>query len=120
LGSIVLRQEVNVIDDQHICGTEVMAEIAHLSSLHAFMEKVHEGVARDVTNRSIGLVSEDSLAYGLEQVGLAQPNSTVDEVRVVRTTGLLGYSSGGHEGEPVARSDHKVFKDVVWAEDHLL
>ena len=42
LAPIMLGQEVNIVDYQHIRGSEVMPEILHPPRLHTLMEEIHK------------------------------------------------------------------------------
>ena len=116
----MLRQEVDVVDHQNIRGPEVMAEILHATRLHTLVEQIHECGAGDVADRRIRTIPEDSLADGLEEVGLPQPDTTMDEVRVVGTTGLFSDRIGCHQREPVPRAHDEVVEYIVGTQNHLL
>mgnify|MGYP001497335340 CR=1 FL=1 len=91
----------------------MVSEVTHLSSFHTIVEEIHECVARDVANRSIRLISQDSLADSLKKVCLAKANSTVNEVWVVGPSWFFGYSRRCHKSKSVSRPNHKVFKDII-------
>jgi hypothetical protein len=54
LAPLAARQEVDVVDHQHVDIPEPVAELAHLVVLHALHEVVDELVARDVVQTASG------------------------------------------------------------------
>jgi hypothetical protein len=52
------------------------------------------------------------VGYGLQQVGLAETGSAVDEQRVVAACRRLGHREGGGVSEPVGRADHERLEGV--------
>ena len=70
--------------------------------------------------RGVGLLLEDLLADGLQQVRLAQADAAVDEERVVRLAGLLGDGDAGGVRQAVAGAGDEVLEDVIGVERQRL
>ena len=116
----MLGQEVNIVDHQNISRSEVMPEILHSTSLHTLMEEIHKRGTRDVADVCVGLISQNQLTDRLQKVGLPKPNTTVDEIRVVGSSGLFRDGRCRHQGEAISGSDDEIFKDIIRTQNHLL
>ncbi len=120
LCTFAVSQEVNVIDDEHVDMAIAMAEIVHLPALHAIEELVDEGVAAQVADRCIGLVTQQGVTDRLEQVGFAQAHASVNEKRVVGSAGLVSHRARRRRGKAIARAGDKMLKRVIGAEHHAV
>ena len=120
LAPVMLRQEVDVVDHEDVRGPEVVTEVLHPSGFDALVEQVHERRARDVADVGVRPIAQDELADRLQQMGLSESHAAVDEIRVVGATRLFRNGGGGHQRQPVSRSDDEVIEHVVRTEHHLL
>src|SRR5207302_2408716 len=96
-------------------------ERVHVAALDRRDELVDEAVAGEVEDALVIAAFEYLLADRLEQVGLAEAHTAVDEQRVVRLARLVADGDARGVGELVARAGDEVLKDVVRVErDGLL
>ena len=62
------------------------------------------------------MLAEDLVADGVQQVGLAEPDRTVEEERVVAVRGALGDGARGGVGELVRAADDEGVEGVLRVE----
>ena len=101
LGALLVRQELDVVDQQHIQRLVVVRELLDRVAAKGRHQILHELVGRDVADGRPWLARLDGIAHGLHQVGLAQTHTTVDEQRVVRTAWPVGHLQRGSPGQIV-------------------
>ena len=117
---LVLGEEVDVVDHQHVRVAEAVAELHHPARTYRLMEDVHEGAARDVDDPRGRIAPEHLLADGLQEVGLAHPHAAVHEERVVGAAGLRGHGLRGGVRQPVVRAHDERLEDVVGRQHQLV
>src|SRR4030095_4565229 len=88
---LALSQELDVVDEEDVAlVAELAAEVRHLVITDALDELVGELLARQVDDSRRGVLGEDRVAHGVEQVRLPQPRAAVDEEWVVGAPRTLG------------------------------
>ena len=78
------REELNIVDQQHVDMVVFLAECVHIllaDGADKFIGKVR---ARDIENALFRIVGEDLVADRVHEMRLAEPHAAVDEERVVR------------------------------------
>src|SRR5208282_3226944 len=83
LGALFLRQELDVVNQEHIHGPEFIAEADHFVVAERVDHLVGKLLARDVTDGGLRRPALDLVADGLHQVSLAHAGAAVEEERVV-------------------------------------
>src|SRR5260370_636393 len=104
LRTFFLRQELDVINQQHIHIAELVAEAGHLVVAQRVDHLVGKLLARQVADRSLGLMPFYFMSNGLHQVGLSHTYAAVQEQRVVGLGGTLCDRLRRGMGELVARA----------------
>jgi hypothetical protein len=61
----------------------------------------------DVTDPRLGIVLHQAVADGLDQVGLAQADTAIDEQGVVAVTGIVGHLQGGGARQVIGLAGHE-------------
>ena len=111
------RQEVDVVDQQHVAPVAVArAELVHPLVLQRLDELVHEPLGADVDDARAGLLLAHAVGEGMHQVGLAQAGASADEQRVVAPSADPGGRHGRGVGQLVGRPDHEVRERVLRVE----
>src|SRR5579863_5611417 len=87
LRALFLRQELDVVDQQHIHVAEFVAEAGHLVVAQRVDHFVGELLAGYVTYGRLRHALGDFMANRLHQVGLAHTNAAIEEKRVVSLRG---------------------------------
>src|SRR5215211_4248108 len=116
LGLRLVLEELNVVDQQHV--DVAVALLAGLDARCAQRgdELGGELLARRVPDRELGVVAVEVVRDRAEEVGLAQPRSTVEEQGVVGLARQLRDGERRTVGEPIAVADHEALEGVrrVW------
>ncbi len=84
-----------------------------LSSRTELMKSLVNGLQSDIADLQPGVVAQDILADSLKEMGLAEPDASVDEEGVVLGPGSLGCREGGGVGEAVGWSDDERVERVL-------
>ena len=95
-------QELHVIDQQHVGGAIAILETVAGLVLDRLDELVGECLDRDVDHLEVAVFLVDVIADGLQEVGLAQSDTAVDQAGVVGSARVLGDRDRGVEGKRVA------------------
>ncbi len=113
LRPLLAGQELDVVDEEKIDVAIALLEVDRLLEADGVDELVHEGLATDVEVPDSHLAPQHLVADGLHQVGLPEPDATVDIQRVVGAGRLLGDGGRRGVGELVARADHERVEGVA-------
>ena len=79
-------------------------------------ELVGKTLCRDVENPGAGVSLEDRVTDGIDQMGLAEADTTIDEERVVAPAGVGAASDAGGVCELIGRPDDEVLEAVFRVE----
>ena len=113
LGLILTLQKLNVVDQQEIDIAIAALELGVLTVLDGLDKLVGEGLGGDVNHLEGVQIPVGSIAYGLDQVGLAEAHPAVDQTGIVGGTGILGDRYGRVGGEGVVLADNEVLEGIV-------
>ena len=116
LGPLLVRDELDVVDEEQVDPAVAGAELVDLALLDRGDELVGELLARRVDDALARELGDDLVADGVHQVGLAEAHAAVQEERVVGVAGPLGDGQAGRVGEPVGRADDEVRERVARVE----
>jgi hypothetical protein len=83
LRTVLARQELDVVDQQHVDLTVALAKLLQLAVLDRADVVVGELLRRDVENLEVLSVLLDEMPDRLHQVGLAQADAAMQEKRIV-------------------------------------
>ena len=89
LRPLLVRDELDVIDEQQVDAPVAGPEVVDAALLDAGDELVGELLAGDVDDPLAREASDDRVADGVHQVGLAEAHAAVQEQRVVGVAGAL-------------------------------
>ena len=108
------RQELHVVDEQDVDRAVALAEAARAGAAILGADRVQqivgEGLAGDVEHAGVGIASDDGVADGMQEMGLAQADAAVDEQRVIGVSRRLADAQGGGVGEPVGGPDDEALE----------
>ena len=93
------REELNVVDEQHVDRAVLVPELAHASSGDGADHLVGELLRRQVDDALAREAVVHLMADGVHQVRLAQAHAAVEEQRVVAVARCFGHGLGGRVGE---------------------
>ena len=113
LRAVSPAQEMDVVDDQHVHVPIAVAELLHVAVLDGLDELVDEAVAAQIKNPRFGLMFQKFLADCLKQMAFAEPDTAMNEQRVVGFAGLLGDRDRRRVRQTIAWPGHKIFKRVI-------
>jgi len=113
LCSFLSRQELDVVDEQHVDRSVPLAEVDDAVVLHRVDHLVHEALARDVDQAHLGRVAEDVVTDGVHEVRLAEADTAVDEEGVVGTRRGLGDGAAGGVGKLIGWPDDERLEEVA-------
>ena len=103
---------MNVVDQQNVCFSVLFAELVGMSVSDAGDHLVGEILTLDVDDVVIGMVFMYLVGDRVQQVSLTKTAGAVNEQRVVRMSGVLGYRSTRCVNEFIRRSDDEVLEGV--------
>ncbi len=89
LRPLLVRDELDVIDEQQVDAPVARPEVVEATLLDAGDELVGELLAGDVDDALAREAGDDGVADGVHQVGLAEADAAVQEQWVVGVTGAL-------------------------------
>ncbi len=117
---LLVLQELDVVDQQHVDVAVAPAEALGLAVANRVDEVVGELLGADVPHARAGEQAHRVVADGVQQVCLAKTRLAVDEQRVVRLRRRLRDRDGRRVGEPVARADDEGLEGVLRVEPRRL
>ena len=104
------REELDVVDEQHVGVAVAALEALHVLAVQRGEELVGERLDRRVADGQPAAVGEDVVADRVQQVGLADAGGPVDEERVVGVAGKLGHGERGGVGEAIGVADDELLE----------
>ena len=116
LNSFLAREELDVVNQQHVGLAVFLAELGELVVLDPVNVFVGELFGREISDARAFFVARHVLADGMEQMRLAQADPAVKEKRIVGFAGRLGHRQRGGVGEIVVVADDKSFKRILGIE----
>ncbi len=112
LRPLLVRDELDVVDEQQVDPPVARTELVDLALLDARDELVGELLRRRIDHALARELGGDLVADGMHQVGLAKAHSAVQEERVVGVSGTLGDGQAGRMGQAVGGPDDEVRERV--------
>src|SRR2546428_8259111 len=112
LSTFLLGQELNVVHQQNVNVTKLVAEAGHLVVTQRVDHLIGEFLAGEVADGGLGLATFDLMSDGLHEMGLAHANTAVKEEGVIRLGRAFCDRQGGGVGKLVARADDERVKSV--------
>ena len=113
LRAVLVREELNVVDEQRVERSIRRLELVHLVVLKRDDHVTHESFGVNVCDARIRIPRLDGVPHGLHQMRLAEPDTAVDEQRVVGAARILGDLHGGGFRELVALAfDETVEREI--------
>ena len=113
LRALLLRDELNVVDEQHIHGAEAIAEAGHAIVADGVDHLVGELFGGDVADVRDRLAALHFVADGVHQVRLAHSHAAIEEERVVGARGALGDGQRSGASKLVAVADDEIVEGVA-------
>jgi hypothetical protein len=113
LRALLVREELDVVDDEHIDGAIALAEGEDPFVPDGGDDLVDEVLARNIGERELWIPLEKIVTDGLEQMGLAEADAAVDEERVVGLGGDFGDRLRGRVGHLIRGTDHEGLEGVL-------
>ena len=107
LRPLLARDELHIVHEPHIDVPLHLTEVAHAARLDGVDIFLSERLAGQIGCSEAVVAPVDKLAYGMQEVRLAQPRPSVDEQRVVLPAGRIGDGPRSRKSQPVARTLHK-------------
>ena len=115
LGLFLSAQKLYIVDQQKIAFTEMIPEAIHGLGAQVGGEFIHELLKRRVDD--VFALEDLLVADGLEEVRFAQPNTTIEEERVVEFARFFRDAFGRGVCELVGAADDETFESkrgVEW------
>ena len=112
LGRLLADDELNVVEQEKICGPETLAHGLHLVEAQAENDLVHEVLGGQVDDLLARTAREAPVADRLHEMRLAEARAAADEERVVLAGGLVRDPERGGVREPVRGARHEVLERV--------
>ena len=113
LRSFLVRDELDVVDQQEVDPAVACPEVIDLALLDARDELVGELLGCGVDDALPRELGRDLVADGMHQVGLAEPDAAVQEERVVRVTRALRHRQAGRVGQAIGGPDDEVVEGIA-------
>jgi hypothetical protein len=113
LRALLAGDELDVIDQEEIDGAVLGAELGGAVVADRVDELVREALGGEIEQAEGRVEASDLVADRVEQVGLAQADTAVDEERVVGLRGQLGDGLAGRLGELIGVADHEGIEGVA-------
>ena len=90
LNAFLARQELDVVNQQHVGLAVFLAEPGELVVLNAVNVFVREFFGRNIGDARAFFIAGDMLADGVQQMRFAEPDAAVKKKRIVGFAGRLG------------------------------
>ena len=116
LGFFLIDDELKIINDETVEFLEFTIEFFAFAILDGVYEIGIEVGNRGIENLIVGILLEEFIADGLNEVSLAETRSTIKEERVVAVAGCGDDAFGGRNGEVIIRTDDKIIESVFLVE----
>ncbi len=116
LSAFLACPELYVVYKEDIDIPELAPELAHLLAAYEVYEVVDEPLRSVIADLGAGVVLQDPVAYGLEEVRFAEADAAVDEKRVVFAAGVVGGRRTGGVRELVGLAHDEVLEGVLGAQ----
>ena len=113
LGPFLVRDELDVIDQEEIDPAIAGSEFVDLALLDRGDELVGELLRRGVHDALPRELRHDLVADGVHEVGLAEPDPAIQEERVVGVPGALGDREACRMSQAIGRADDEVGKGIA-------
>lgn len=105
LGSLSIRQELNIVDDQNVDLAKRRLEFVHAIATKRCDQLGHEGFRAEVGYAGFRISFESGVTNGVREVGLSEPNAPVEKQRIVVVSWLCRDRLARGVGKLVARPD---------------
>ena len=108
-------QKLEVVDQQHIDGIELVLEGQGITLPQGLNEAIHEALCRQHEHTAAGARGLDALGHGIEEMAFAKSRCGVNEKRVKAQSGTglcLGDPAGCGMGQLVGGPNHKTVKGL--------
>ena len=116
LRAILVREELDVVDEQRIERAIRRLELVHLVVLKRDDHVTHESLGVDVRDARFRIARLDGVTHRLHQVRLAETDAAVDEQRVVGAAGILRDLNRRGLGELVALAFDEAIESEIRVE----
>src|SRR5882672_11193295 len=113
LNPLFTGKELDVVDQQYLGLPVFLPKTDQLIVLNPINVFIGEFLGRKVSNTRSFAMADDVLANGMEQMGFAQPDSTVQEQRIVRFARRLRDCLGRGISKVVIISNDKSVKRIL-------
>src|SRR5215211_6786548 len=113
LGLDLVLQKLYVVHQEHVVLPVALLELQGRVIPHGVYEVVGELLAGHVTDAHAGVLILDVVAHGAQKMCLSEPDSPVDEERVVDEARGLRHRQSRRVGEPVAGPDDERVERVL-------
>ncbi|MBT9161006.1 MAG: hypothetical protein DDT26_02303 [Dehalococcoidia bacterium] len=100
LSLLFAGDEMNVVNEEHICTSILIAK-----TLGALLSDAGDEVVGELFRGGIDhllIILQNELLYGMQQVGLPQPHPAIDEQRVINAPRVFRHPQSGGVGQPIA------------------
>ena len=101
LGALLAGEELDIVDEQGVDRAVVPFELVDAVMLQGLDHLRDEALRVQVDHPGLGIGIEDGVTDGVHQVGLAEPDTAVDEQRVVGDPRVVADLDGGRPGDLV-------------------
>ena len=116
LRAVFARDELHVVDHQHINGAEELFEVHHLALAQRSDEAVHELLGREVEHIRLWLAGAEVVRDGMHQVGLTQADATIKEQRVECDRATFSDAAGCGVCQFVGFADNEAVEGKAWVD----
>ena len=116
LGRILAADELDVVDHQHVDRAEELLEGHHVLVAKGANELVHEFLGREIDDLALGVARADVPGDGVHQVGLAKPDTAVNEQRIEGHGLGIGGPPGRGVSQLVGLADNEIVEREPWIE----
>ena len=116
LGPLLARDELDVVDQEQVDRAIARAELGGAIVADRVDQLVGESLRGEIRDRHAREEAHGLMTDGVQEMRLAEPDSAVDEERVVRARWELGHGLARRLGELVRRADHERVERVARVE----
>src|SRR5437879_4128877 len=106
-GAVLAGQKLNVVDEQHVDGAVLVAELAHARGGDGTDDLVGELFRRQVDDALARKTVMDLMADGVHEVCFAESHTSIEEQRVVAVAWRFGNRLGSRVRELRVMPDHE-------------